>query len=513
LIRVKELIDMSQLTEGPKTRRTLLETIVEAAAARMPSLMRPVLGFRRAYLPLLMVYFAYGALGIIDVSRDMWIKERLTLTPAELAGIGVWLSLPWTVKMVFGQLVDSVPIFGSQRRSYILIGAAFTACGLVTLAGAAGGWIAFARADRLYILGAMLIVLGTVIQDVVADAMSTEVVSRVDLAGNARPEGEIKTELGMVQVLGRLALGIGILSVAGLSGWLAQFFARDTVFLLGLVIPGISALGVLLIRSESRERRPLDWRILGGGIGFGLIVLAVALGGLPFGQEFVFVLSMLVICTMLFFVTRDLDAGTRRAILFASIIIFAFRATPSVGDGYFWWTLDVLKFDEAFYGSLRQTAAVIAIVAMWTFSRQLTEYSVTRVLFWLAVAGAILSLPNISLFYGLQHWTEQTFGFGARTIAVIDAAAASPFAQLSMIPLLTLIAFYAPAGHRATWFALMASLMNLALVAGQLQTKYLNEFFVVQRGEYSDLGALLIIATALGFIFPIGAILLFGRRV
>ena len=503
---------MSQLTDGPQPQGTLRETIIEAITTRLPSLMRPILGLRRTYLPLLMVYFAYGALGIIDVSRDMWIKERLTLTPAELAGIGVWLSLPWTVKMVFGQLVDSIPIFGSQRRSYILIGAAFTACGLLTLAGAAGGWIAFALADRLYILGAMLIVVGTVIQDVVADAMSTEVVSRVDLAGNARPEDEIRAELGMVQVLGRLALGIGILAVAGISGWLAQFLTRETVFLFGLVIPAISAFGVLLIRSELSERRPLDWRILGGGIGFGSIVVAVALVGLPFAQELVFVLSMLVICTMLYFVTRELDAKTRRAILFASIIIFAFRATPSVGDGYFWWTLDVLKFDEAFYGSLRQTAAVIAVVAMWTFSKQLTEYSVTKVLFWLAVAGAILSLPNISLFYGLHHWTEETFGLGARAIAVIDAAAASPFAQLSMIPLLTLIAFYAPAGHRATWFALMASLMNLALVAGQLQTKYLNHIFVVQRGDYSELGPLLITAAVLGFVLPIGAILLFGRR-
>ncbi len=503
---------MSHLTDGPQARRKLQEAIIEAATAWSPSLMRPILGFRRTYLPLLMVYFAYGALGIIDVSRDMWVKERLTLTPAELAGIAVWLSLPWTVKMVFGQLVDSVPIFGSQRRSYILIGTVFTASGMLTLAGAAGGWIVFSRADHLYILGAMLIVVGTVIQDVVADAMSTEVVSRVDSAGNARPDDQIRAELGMVQVLGRLALGIGILAVAGLSGWLAQFFARETVFLFGLVIPAISALGVLLIRSESSERRPLDWRILGGGIGFGLIVLAVALGGLPFAQELIFVLSMLVICTMLFSVTRELDAKNRRAILFASIIIFAFRATPSVGDGYCWWTLDVLKFDEAFYGSLRQTAAVIAIVAMWTFSKQLTEYSVTKVLFWLAAAGAILSLPNISLFYGLHHWTEETFGFGARAIAVIDAAAASPFAQLSMIPLLTLIAFYAPSGHRATWFALMASLMNLALVAGQLQTKYLNQVFVVQRGDYSELGPLLIAAAVLGFILPIGAILFFGRR-
>src|SRR4029079_767779 len=124
-----------------------------------------------------------------------------------------------------------------------------------------------------------------------------------------------------------------------------------------------------------------------------------------------------------------------------------------------------------------------------------------------------LSLPNIGLFFGLHHWTEQTFGFGARAIAVIDAAAASPFAQLSMIPLLTLIAFYAPEGHRATWFALMASLMNLALVAGQLQTKYLNQVFVVQRGEYGELGGLLIPPPILSFVLPIGAIVLFGRKV
>ena len=105
------------------------------------SLWRPIRAFRPAYLPLLLVYFAYGALGLIEVTRDMWVKESLTLSPAELAGIGVWLSLPWTVKMVFGELVDCVPLFGSQRRSYILIGAAFVAGGLVTLAGAAGRWI------------------------------------------------------------------------------------------------------------------------------------------------------------------------------------------------------------------------------------------------------------------------------------------------------------------------------------------------------------------------------------
>ena len=479
----------------------------------LAGLLRPILAFRPSYLPLLMVYFAYGALGLIDVSRDMWIKEQLTLSPAELAGFGVWLSLPWTIKMVFGEMVDSVPILSSQRRAYILIGAVLTASGLLVLAGAAGGWLVFARADRLYLLGALLIVVGTVIQDVVADAMSTEVVSRVDAAGNARPDNEIRSELGMVQVLGRLALSLGILMVAGLSGWLASILDRETVFLLGLSIPAISAASVMLIRSETAERRPIDWRVLGGGIAFGAVVLALALGGVPFGQELIFAVSMTVICVMLVLVTRDLDQQTRQSILFATIIIFAFRAGPGVGDGYFWWTLDVLGFDEAFYGILRQTGAILAFAAMWMFSKQLTEYSVAKVLLWLSIAGTILSLPNIGLFYGLHHWTQDMFGFGARSIAIIDAATSSPFANLSMIPLLTLIAFYAPAGRRATWFALMASLMNLALVAGQLQTKYLNQMFVIERGSYEALGPLLIAATVVGFVVPIAAIVVLGRRI
>jgi BT1 family len=479
----------------------------------LANLVRPILAFRLRYLPLVMVYFAYGALGLIDVARDMWIKERLTLSPSELAGIGVWLSLPWTIKMVFGELVDTVAILGSQRRSYIVIGAGVTASGLLVLAGAAGGWLTFARPDHLYLIGALLIVIGTVIQDVVADAMSTEVVARVDATGAPRPLDEIRAELGMVQVLGRLALSLGILIVAGLSGWLASFLARETVFLLGLVVPAISLTGVLLVRSETSERRPVDWRILGGGMAFGATVLLLALGNVPFGQELIFVISMAVICTMLVLVTRELDGKSRQAILFASIIIFAFRATPTVGDGYFWWTLDVLKFDETFYGTLRQTGAVIAFVAMWVFSKQLTQYSVAKVLLWLAIAGTILSLPNIGLFYGLHQWTEANFGFGARTIAIIDAATSSPFTHLSMIPLLTLTAFYAPPGHRATWFALMASLMNMALVAGQLQTRYLNEIFVVGRGDYGELGALLIAATLVGFIVPVAAIALLGRRV
>src|SRR5262245_24279585 len=72
-----------------KTSRAGAPATEAAGSPWLSTALRPILGFRLAYLPLVMIYFAYGALGLIDVSRDMWIKERLTWSPAELAGIGV----------------------------------------------------------------------------------------------------------------------------------------------------------------------------------------------------------------------------------------------------------------------------------------------------------------------------------------------------------------------------------------------------------------------------------------
>jgi MFS family permease len=477
------------------------------------AVLAPLKALRLTYLPLLMVYFAYGALGITAIADSFWVKKELTaLDPKDLAAIGVWLTLPWTVKMVFGELVDTVAIAGSQRRIYVFIGAALTAIGLLLLAGAAAKTVTFMAPERIYVLAQILIVTGVVLQDVVADAMSTEVVPRVAPDGTARPQADIDRDLGMVQVLGRLALSIGIFVVAGLSGWLAQHFSYATVFLIGLVAPAISVTGAALVRLETTERRPIDWMILGGGLVFGAVVAAIGLSGLPLGQELVFVVSLAVVILMLRRVTGGLTAENRRLILLTALVIFVFRATPGIGQGYQWFAIDRLGFDEVFFGVLSQMGAGLGLVAAWLLSDAVTRQPATRVLLWLTVAGAVLALPTLLLVHEGHVWTERVLGWGARTIALIDAAAQSPLVQVSMIPMLTLIAVHAPAGHRATWFALMASLMNLALVAGQLATKYLNIVFPVTRGVYSHLPALTWTASILAFVLPLAVIMAVGPR-
>jgi MFS family permease len=413
---------------------------------------------------------------------------------------------------VFGELVDSVPILGSQRRVYVFIGAGLIATGLLMLAGASSGWLTFARPDTIYIAASLITVLGVVLQDVVADAMSTEVVDRTNPDGSPRPQADIDRDLGLVQVLGRLALSIGIFAVAGLGGWLAQTISYTSVFLIGLVIPLISLSGALFVRLETSETRPIDKRILGGGIAFGLCVSILGLSGLPFTQELVFFISVGVIVAMLHRITRHLPADTKRHIAVAALLIFVFRATPSVGEGYTWFSIDVLGFSEGFFGILQQTGAAIGLAALWLLSNLITKQPVERILLWLTILGAILMLPNVALVFEWHRWTEDALGFGARSIAIIDAAASSPLAQISMIPLLTLIAVNAPEGHRATWFALMASLMNLALVAGSLFTKYLNLIFGIDRGAYGHLPSLVVAVLVIALVVPLAAILWLGPR-
>jgi MFS family permease len=477
------------------------------------ALLAPVRALRRQYLPLLMVYFSQGAIGLIAIAESFWVKKSLTLSPADLAGLGVWLTLPWAIKMVFGELVDSVAVFGSQRRSYLVIGAFLVAAAMLLLAGAASGALTLLPPDKIYVIASLLSVIGIVMQDVVADTMTTEVVDRTDAAGRPRPDSEINADLAMVQVLGRLALGIGALVVALLGGWLASILPYHQVFLLGTLIPAVSLTGTALVRSRPPTPRPTDWTILGGGLAFGAAVVTLGSLNVPYGQEITFVVSMAVVITMLKRVTTDIAPDLRRRIAFAAMIIFFFRAYPGLGAGYDWFAIDKLGFDEAFQGRLQFLGALFALMIGWLLSDTITRQPMTRVLMWLTILGSILYMPNLFLIFEGHLWTERVLGIGARSIAIVDAAVTSPLVNLGMIPLLTLVAIYAPPDRRATWFALMASFMNLALIAGQLMTKYLNVVFPVARGDYANLPELGVAVGILGLLIPLTALTLLGRRV
>jgi len=469
-------------------------------------LITPIRAIKVRYIPLLLIYFAYGASGFTSVAETFWVKEQLNLSAEDLISLGVWLTVPWTIKMIFGQMVDSFMIFGSNRKVYVYIGAILMMFSTAIMVGLVSdaSWLAAYPKEKVYIFTSVVMVVGFVMQDVVADTMSTEVVD------STQSDEEIRKELAMIQVLARLSLGMAIFVVAGLKGWLAQIYSYETMFEISFFVPILSIIGVTFVKLNPVPSSVLNKQIFFGGFLFAIFVVLIGYNEVPYSQEIVFIVSLGVVLYFLNTLIQDLDTKTIKHIKMAMIVIFIYRAMPSVGPGLSWWQIDVLGFDKAFFGTLGQIGAALALVGMWISSKYIVNQSIGKVLIWMTVIGSVLSLPVLAMYYDIHTM----LGLDAHTVALVDTALASPFDYIAGVLMLTLVAVYAPEGKKGTWFALMASLMNIALSAGGLLSKYLNQIFVVTRevkendvvttaANYNDLGILLWIAIIVGFIIPI----------
>ena len=215
---------------------------------------------------------------------------------------------------------------------------------------------------------------------------------------------------------------------------------------------------------------------------------------------------------------KELPQNLRSTIVGTAVIIFVFRAMPGPGPGLSWFEIDELKFNEQFFSILSLLASVLTLLGIILLRPFMSNNSIAKIIVVLSIAGAILFLPSVGMYYGFHNWTSSiTNGIvDAKFIALINTALESPLGQVSMIPLLAWIAKNAPSHLKATFFAVFASFTNLALSASALGTKYLNEIYTITRevkdkvtnailttADYSELGILLITVTLLTLILPI----------
>jgi hypothetical protein len=512
---------------------------------------------RLSYLPPLMVYLAYGIQGLTAIVGTFFVKDYLGLSAEFLAALGFWAGIPWSLKMPLGHLVD---LIWRWKSALVFLGAGLISAGLLIMIGLLGHREAMAAVmpvEVWFVLSALLSPVGYVLQDVVADAMTVEAVPKVDARGGPLDPRLRRLMHTTMQTLGRVAIiGGGVLvaliNIYVFSG-VEQMTESDKVaayldvYRMALAIPLISVLGVVLgglikLRDQRRlraagyssadawamidpqEERPApNWWILGGSLAFVLFTLGVGLGDGPYKEEIVFTGSMAIVIFLIYRLVQVLDPEARNTLVGTALIIFVFRALPGPGAGSSWWQIDELGFDQRFLSVLSLIASSLTLLGMFIFRRFMAERSIAYVVGFLTIAGTLLSLPVLGMYYGLHEWTSELTGgvVDARFIALVDTALESPLGQIAMIPMLAWIANSAPTHLKATFFAVMASFTNLALSLSQLGTKYLNQIFTVTRevrdpqtgalavpADYSELGMLLVAVTVLTFTLPMLTILL-----
>jgi hypothetical protein len=510
---------------------------------------------RLSYLPPLMVYMAAGISGLTGIVGTFFVKDYLGLSAEFLAALGFWAGIPWALKMPLGHLVD---LIWRWKAALVFLGAGLIAASLgimIGLIGHTGSMRAVMPVEVWFVLSTLLAPIGYVVQDVVADAMTVEAVPRVDTEGREYPAATVKLMHTTMQTLGRVAIISGSVAVAAVNLFMfegveslpedAKVQIYRKIYTLALIIPVISVLGtglagVLRLRDVRRLRRKgfgrteahkllsvreeapsPNWWILGGSLVFVAFTLTMGFSDVARNQEIVFGGSLAIVLFLMNRLLKSLEPRARHVLVGTAIVIFVFRAVPSAGAGLTWWMIDVLGFDQHFLSVLSLIGSALTLAGMFIFRRFMAEKSIACVVGFLTVAGMLLSLPVVGMYYGLHVWTALHTGgvVDARFIALVDTALESPLGQIAMIPMLAWIANSAPAQLKATFFAVMASFTNLALSLAQLGTKYLNQVFTVTRevrdhttgavsvpADYSELGMLLVTVTTLTFLLPMAAI-------
>ncbi|MGZ8881353.1 MAG: hypothetical protein ACXW0I_04545 [Methylosarcina sp.] len=516
---------------------------------------------RLSYVPPLMVYLAAGVSGLTSIVGTFFVKDYLGLSAEFLAALSFWAMMPWAMKMPIGHLVD---LFWRHKAIMIYLGAGLIAASLLimlNLLSDRDSMTGLLTAETWYIVATLLAPIGYVIQDTVADAMTVEAVARVDEQGRPLPQDQIQLAHTTMQTLGRVAIISGTLLVAAANVYLfsgvenmdaaQQAAVYVQIYRWALLIPILSVGGVFLatyLRSNeewrlaaqgyesadierlfahsSSELPAVNWWILGGGLSFTLFAVIMGLTRIPYNEELVFIGSLSIIVFLMWRLTDELTVSLRKQLFGIALVIFVFRAIPSTGAGSTWWMIDELGFDQQFLSKLSLISSSLTLLGMFLFRRFMAERSITEIVAILTVIFTVLNLPEIALYYGFHQWAQTHIaGFiDARFIVLVDTALESPLGQIAMIPMLAWIANSAPEQLKATYFAVMAAFVNLALSLSQLLTKLLNQWFVITRevrdavsghvtvpADYSQLGGLFFTVMILGFVLPMLAIVLAKR--
>lgn len=388
------------------------------------------------------VYFIAGATSLASVAATFFYKEDLGLTIQQLGYIGSLSIIPWSIKPLYGFISDRQPIFKLRRKPYLFIAGLLGSAGYMSLAT----WVTDFRGVVISILIAGL---GFALADVIVDGIVAE-------------KSRSQKEAGKLQSICRAAIMIGATSVALLSGYLVQWIGARNVFFVTGSLPLFTAAFALVIKESPSVIEKFSMRET----------------------------------------IRNLKLALNPAILWTALFVFIWRATPSSGGAFSYYLIDELQFDPTFFGYLQFISYGMGIVGVIIFRKFLISIPLRTLLFWIIVASVVLSLPTMGIVY---KWYE-IIGVSPKVFAMADTFVSAPLTEIAFIPLLVLVARVCPKGIEATMFALLASIMNIALAVSDLGGAWLVSIFDVRQAtealaaNYEHLDKVLWIAILSSFL-------------
>ena len=292
---------------------------------------------RRLAVLFAVVYFAQGMYALPEQTISITFKDR-GLQPDEVAYFFLLGSIPWFIKPAYGLISDFVPLFGSRRKSYLLL-----AAGLACLMGVAGGVSSEHSYWRLALIYTAM-GLGLAFADVLVDALMVE---------NGKPRGLT----GAFQSMQWAAVTCASIAVGLLGGHFAEQRDLRACFMVAASFPLVTLLMTAFVVREERTR--LDR----GALRDTLSALRAGLG--------------------------------QRPVWLVAGFIFLYAFSPSFGPAFLFYQTDVLGFSQRFIGGLNALSSVASVIGALIYaplSRRVAPRPLINLVIGISVATTLAYL-------------------------------------------------------------------------------------------------------------------------
>lgn len=395
-----------------------------------------------------LVYFVQGALGLAHLAVSFFLKDRLGLSPAEVASLVGIAMLPWTVKPLYGMISDSFPIAGYRRRPYLV---------LSSLLGSIS-WLCMARVVETPLAATIAIGLASLsvaCSDAITDAL---VVQRARL----EPEGDA----GSLQSFSWAAVSVGAISSAYFGGFILERWGTQVVFEITAALPVLVAIAAFAIADLSGRSEDGAIESIPPNINRQLKQLR--------------------------------QAVTSKQIWLPAAFIFLWQATPSADTAFFFFSTNELGFNPEFLGTVRLATSLAGLVGVWIFQRYLKSVPMRRIFLWTTLISTVLGLTSLIL---ITH-TNRSLGIDDRWFSLGDSLILTVAGRIAYMPVLVLAARLCPEGIEATLFALLMSVMNVAGLCSYQLGAGLTHFLGVTDVDFTNLW-LLVLITNLSNLIPL----------
>ncbi|MCS7184178.1 MAG: MFS transporter [Patescibacteria group bacterium] len=351
-----------------------------------------------------LVYFfsPNGLSSLPNLTLNFILRENLQLTATQLAYFSAITILGWAIKPIWGLISDLFSLWGSKRKSYLIL----------TSLIASLCWLILALTTD-YSVWLLLIILtissfAYAFQDVVTDALMIEV-------------GKKEKRLIDFQSIQWFAVSLAQVITGFAGGLVAEKLRAQTTFGLATIFPLIIAIITLFLLKNIKENPILKFQ-----------EFKINFKKLIFNREFILI----------------------------NLFLFLWRFSPSFGAPMFYYQVDVLKFSKLFLGSLSSLGAIGSVLGTVVFYYLAKRIKLKKLIFWSVLLGGLLTFW--SLIY-LTSWAKANLDL-VKFLAIFESLVFGALSIIFFLTILTFAAQKTEANLAGSIFAFFTSIMNLGLM-------------------------------------------------